>query len=123
MPGTVSHTQLPVAVHVVRLEGDFDVANADEVNEVLDLAINDPDSRTVAIDLSAVTFLDSTLLQTLVTARDRAQLSAKPVWVVRPEPLVWRVFTVTMLHKLFRDFETLDELETYARSTATTLSP
>jgi hypothetical protein len=40
---------------------------------------------------------------------------------VRPEPLAWRVFTVTLLNKLFRDFATLDELEQYAAATVTTL--
>jgi anti-sigma B factor antagonist len=123
MPSSISVQQLPSALYVIRLEGDFDVANAEDVTVALDTAIADPDSRTLAIDLSAVTFLDSTLLQALVTGRDRAQLAHKPVWIVRPAPVVWRVFTVTMLHKLFRDFESLEALQEYARSTATTLSP
>ena len=111
----------PNAVHLVRLSGEFDVASVPEVVTALDEAIADPESRTLAVDLSAVTFLDSTMLQTLVAARDRAQLARKPVWLVRPEPLAWRVFTVTLLNKLFRDFGTLDELEQYAAATVTTL--
>jgi anti-anti-sigma factor len=120
---SVSVTRLPGAVCAVSLVGEFDVVNASEVASAVDEAIGDEQSRIVAVDLSDVTFLDSTLLQTLVTARDRAQLAHKPVWLVRPAPLMWRVFTVTMLHKLFRDFASLDELEAYARSTASTLSP
>jgi anti-anti-sigma factor len=111
----------PNAVHLVRLSGEFDVASVPEVVAALDEAIADPESRTLAVDLSEVTFLDSTMLQTLVAARDRAQLARKPVWLVRPEPLAWRVFTVTLLNKLFRDFGTLDELEQYAAATVTTL--
>jgi anti-anti-sigma factor len=111
----------PNAVHLVRLSGEFDVASVPEVVAALDEAIADPESRTLAVDLSEVTFLDSTMLQTLVAARDRAQLARKPVWLVRPEPLAWRVFTVTLLNKLFRDFATLDELEQYAAATVTTL--
>jgi anti-anti-sigma factor len=120
---TVSVTRLPGAVCAVSLVGEFDVVNAPEVAAGLNEGIADDKSRILAVDLSQVTFLDSTLLQTLVTARDRAQAAQKPVWLVRPAPLMWRVFTVTMLHKLFRDFATLEELELYARSTAGTLSP
>jgi anti-anti-sigma factor len=105
----------------VKLSGEFDVNVVPDIVAGLDEAIADPDSRTVAVDLSEVTFLDSTMLQALVSARDRAQLARKPVWLVRPEPLAWRVFTVTMLHKLFRDFGSLEELEQYAAATVSTL--
>jgi anti-anti-sigma factor len=120
----VSSVQLskrPNAVHLVSLTGEFDVAHVQDVATALDEAIADPESRTVAVDLSEVTFLDSTMLQTLVSGRDRAQLARKPTWLVRPEPLAWRVFTVTMLHKLFRDFGSLEELEQYAAATVSTL--
>jgi anti-anti-sigma factor len=109
-------------VYVVVLEGEFDMVNMPEVVARLEEAIADPAPRTVAIDLSAVTFLDSTLLQALVTARDNAQAVQKPVWLVRPAPVVWRVFQVTLLDELFRDFHSLAELEDYARLTADRLS-
>jgi anti-anti-sigma factor len=118
---SVELSKRPNAVHVVRLTGEFDVSDVQDVAAGLDEAIADSDSRTVAVDLSAVTFLDSTMLQALVSGRDRAQLARKPMWLVRPEPLAWRVFTVTMLHKLFRDFGSLEELETYAAATVSTL--
>ena len=105
----------------MRLTGEFDVAQVQDVATALDEAIADAETRTVAVDLSEVTFLDSTMLQALVSGRDRAQLARKPMWLVRPEPLAWRVFTVTMLHKLFRDFGSLDELEQYAAATVSTL--
>jgi anti-sigma B factor antagonist len=118
----VSLVRLAGSISVIRLEGEFDMVNAPEVVTLLDQAIDDAGSRLVAVDLSEVAFLDSTLLQALVTARDRAQGVHKPVWLVRPAPVVWRVFTVTMLNKLFRDFGSLEELEKFARSTAATLS-
>lgn len=118
---SVELSKRPNAVHLVSLTGEFDVAQVQDVATALDEAIADPESRTVAVDLSEVTFLDSTMLQTLVSGRDRAQLARKPTWLVRPEPLAWRVFTVTMLHKLFRDFGSLEELEQYAAATVSTL--
>jgi anti-anti-sigma factor len=118
---SVSVAHRPNSICVVQLAGEFDIVAAPEVATALDEAIADDNSRTIAVDLSEVTFLDSTMLQTLVDARDRAQLSQKPVWLVRPTPLAWRVFTVTLLHKLFRDFGSMAELEEYAASTVSTL--
>jgi anti-sigma B factor antagonist len=118
---SIAVTRRPNAVALVTLEGEFDVSNAPDVVTALDEAIADDESRTVAVDLSKVGFLDSTMLQTLISARDRAQLARKPVWLVRPEPLIWRVFTVTLIRELFRDFGTLEELEAYAAASIKTL--
>jgi ABC-type transporter Mla MlaB component len=67
----VSLVRLAGSISVIRLEGEFDMVNAPEVVTLLDQAIDDAGSRLVAVDLSEVAFLDSTLLQALVTARDR----------------------------------------------------
>jgi anti-sigma B factor antagonist len=114
----VSLARLDGSLSLVRLRGEFDLSNTDPVIEKLNEAIDDPRSRAIAVDLSEVTFLDSKMLQVLVTARDRAQTVVKPVWLVRPEPTIWRVFQVTMLDKLFRDFESLSEVESHHRSLA-----
>ncbi len=114
----VSLARLDGSLSLVALRGEFDLSNTEPVVEKLNAAIDDPQSRAIAIDLSEVTFLDSRMLQVLVTARDRAQTVVKPVWLVRPEPTIWRVFQVTMLDKLFRDFESLSEVEAHHRSLA-----
>ena len=114
----VSLARLDGSLSLVALRGEFDLSNIEPVVEKLNEAIDDPRSRALAIDLSEVTFLDSKMLQVLVTARDRAQTVVKPVWLVRPEPTIWRVFQVTMLDKLFRDFESLSEVEEHHRSLA-----
>ncbi len=111
------------SVSVVELEGDFDMLSAPEAVAALDQAIADKETRIVAVDMSRVTFFDSTMLQALVSARDRAQVVRKPVWLVRPGPSAWRVFTVTLLDRLFRDFESIAELEEYAAATEGVLSP
>src|SRR3954463_16505429 len=114
-------TSRPNAVSLVTLSGEFDVSNAPDVVAALDEAIADEQSRTVAVDLRGVAFPHSTLPPTLFSSRDRAQLVRKPVWLVRPEPLIWRVFTVTLIRELFRDFGTLEELEAYAAASIKTL--
>lgn len=118
----VSLTRLGSSLSAVVLDGEFDLANMQQVVDALDEAIDDDDTRAVAVDLSKVDFLDSKMLQALVGARDRAQEALKPVWLVRPEERVWRVFQITMLDKLFRDFASMEELEDYARATEGRLS-
>ncbi len=118
----VSLTRLGNSLSAVVLDGEFDLANMHAVVEALNEAIDDADTRAVAVDLSKVDFLDSKMLQALVTARDRAQEALKPVWLVRPDERVWRVFEITMLDKLFRDFGSMADLEAYARANEERLS-
>jgi anti-anti-sigma factor len=118
----VSLTRAGGSLSAVVLDGEFDLANMHQVVDALDEAIADDDTRAVAVDLTKVAFLDSKMLQALVSARDRAQEALKPVWLVRPEERVWRVFQITMLDKLFRDFASMDELVDYARATEGKLS-
>jgi anti-anti-sigma factor len=118
----VSLTRAGGSLSAVVLDGEFDLANMHQVVDALDEAIADEDTRAVAVDLSKVAFLDSKMLQALVSARDRAQEALKPVWLVRPDERVWRVFQITMLDKLFRDFASMDELVDYARATEGKLS-
>jgi anti-sigma B factor antagonist len=55
--------------------------------------------RTVVLDLSKLTFLDSTGLRCLVTADERARDEGRRVVIVRgPEP-VQRVFSITRLEE------------------------
>src|SRR3954470_11747128 len=79
------------SVRLVELSGDFDLTNGAEVEQVLDEVLLDEDCRVLAVDLSGVSFLDSTMLNALVVERDRAQRLYKPVWLVRPPPEQWRV--------------------------------
>lgn len=58
----------PGGVVVVRLGGDLDLYNVDQVRNALADAAGDAPSRVV-VDLAQVTFLDSTALGVLVEAR------------------------------------------------------
>jgi anti-anti-sigma factor len=119
---SASVAHLPCSVSVVELVGEFDMINVSDAVTALDQVIADDATRTVAVDLSGVTFLDSTMLQALINARDRAQLARKPVWLVRPPAPAWRIFEATLLDRLFRDFSSIQELAEYAASTEGVLS-
>src|SRR4051794_37521991 len=58
---------------VVLLEGEYDLANVDQVDEALDKAFNA--GSTVILDLQEVTFIDSMVMDVIAKARLRAMSS------------------------------------------------
>ena len=82
-------------VHVA-LRGELDLSSVAKVQEELD-RIEQSAPATVVLDLSKLTFLDSTGLRCLVTADERARQSGRRVVLVRGPSSVQRVFTITRL--------------------------
>lgn len=72
---------------VARGELDADTAR------YLDAAVNELDGETVFLDLSAVTFIDSAGLRSLIRARQKH----RALRVVNPRPAAARVFEMTGL--------------------------
>lgn len=79
--------------HVVTLSGELDIASAEGLSDWL-VEIS---GSTVVIDLSEVTFMDSTGLTAFISARNR--LRDDSVVLTRPQPNVLRVFEITGLDK------------------------
>ena len=72
-------------VHIVTLKGELDIASADGVAD----AIVSVDGATVVVDLSGLTFMDSTGISALVVARRRIQENGEGQLVVaRPTHIV-----------------------------------
>jgi anti-anti-sigma factor len=82
-------------VHVV-LVGELDLSTVAKVQEELRrIEVNSP--ATVVVDLSKLTFLDSTGLRCIVTADERAREDGRRVVIVRGPDAVQRVFAITRL--------------------------
>jgi anti-sigma B factor antagonist len=110
---SVSQFRSETGAEVLRLEGDFDMSNVADVERALDDAL---DARTVIVDLSGVTFLDSTILNTLQQAHRQLRRTGGDLLLVRARESVWHVFEVTMLDRLFTSFESLTAAERGAAS-------
>ena len=82
-------------VHVA-LVGELDQSTVAKVQEELRrIEANSP--ATVVVDLSKLTFLDSTGLRCIVTADERARDDGRRVVIVRGPDAVQRVFAITRL--------------------------
>jgi anti-sigma B factor antagonist len=81
----------------VVLTGEFDLSVVpgveDEVRRV------EQGASTLVIDLSALEFMDSSGLRTLVSADERARESGRNLVIVQGPPQVHRVFEITQLDR------------------------
>lgn len=106
--------QLTVVTHttgecaVLALVGELDVTNADEVEETVRVAWQDPPSYLV-FDLSGLTFMDSAGVRVLVRARRRATEHGGTVVLAGLTPSVSRIIEITGLDQVFTIRATLDE--------------
>jgi anti-sigma B factor antagonist len=94
-------------VPVVSALGEVDVSSAPQLSEQL-AALPTGASRAV-VDLSEVTFIDSTGLGVLVAGWKRLDASGSKLDLVVTRPQVAKVLEVTGLDSVFRIFASLDE--------------
>jgi anti-anti-sigma factor len=82
----------------VVLVGELDLSTVAKVQEEL-RRVEESQPPTVVIDLSRLTFLDSTGLRCIVTADERAREAGRRIVVVRGPDPVQRVFSITRLEE------------------------
>jgi anti-sigma B factor antagonist len=84
-------------VHMA-LMGELDLSSVAKVQEELRrIETNAP--ATLVVDLSKLTFLDSTGLRCIVTADERAREQGRRIVIVRGPDAVQRVFAITRLEE------------------------
>jgi len=92
---------------VVKLVGELDLYNADEVRETLDGVCARKPVRVV-VDLSEVTFIDSTGLGVLVEARSKLA-DRKSFLLSAPQPETRRALEISELAKHMPVFDRLEQ--------------
>lgn len=94
----------------VVLRGELDLSTVEKVEEELRRVEGD-EVRVLVLDLSALSFLDSTGLRLMVTAHQRAQKESRRLVIVKGPETVHRVFTIT---KLDEKLEMVDDVSEVA---------
>jgi anti-sigma B factor antagonist len=80
--------------HTIRLLGELDLANADELQHELERA-EASDAQSIVLDLSGLTFMDSTGVQLLLRAHARSRADANRLMLLRGPATVHRVLELT----------------------------
>lgn len=77
--------------HTIRLTGELDLVNAGAVQAELE-RVAGTDAAAIVIDLSALTFMDSTGVRLVLTAHARSRTNSNRLSLVRGPASVQRVF-------------------------------
>ena len=93
----VSSQVVDADTQVVKLAGEFDVQTTPQFETAVEDALDA--ERDVVVDLRSVSFLDGRMLRALVRARDLVSRRGRSFALVRPHPLVWRIFVLTGLDR------------------------
>jgi anti-anti-sigma factor len=80
-------------VHLVTLAGELDIATAEGLADWL-IAVS---GSAVVVDLSGLTFMDSSGIAALVIARNHIEKSGNELILTRPTPIVERALVATGL--------------------------
>src|SRR5271165_1396482 len=107
--GLAVHLEQSDGLAVAHVSGEIDLATAPELRDRL--AEIPSDAGNVIVDLSGVTFLDSTGLSVLVATWKRLTYEAPSgaFRLVVRRPTIQRVLEVTGLAQVFEVFPTLEE--------------
>ncbi|RAJ38383.1 anti-sigma B factor antagonist [Kitasatospora sp. SolWspMP-SS2h] len=104
---TAARLQHPSGVDVLRADGELDQHTAPELTRLVEEATFGPDNPVV-IDLSGLTYCDSTGITTFVVAYNLARDTGAPFVLVGPNSDLMRVFRIVGLDQLFTFRPTLD---------------
>ena len=95
-------------VHVA-LVGELDLSTVAKVQEEL-RRVEASAPATMVVDLSKLTFLDSTGLRCIVTADERARAEGRRIVIVRGPDAVQRVFAITRLEERLEMVDDVDSV-------------
>jgi anti-sigma B factor antagonist len=82
----------------VSLKGELDLSTVAKVEEEL-RRVEASEASLVVLDLSSLTFLDSTGLRAVITADERAREQGRRFVIVKGPDAVQRVFAITRLEE------------------------
>lgn len=95
-------------VTVVSLRGDIDMTTEVEVRQAL-LSASDTEAPRTVVDLSQVSFMDSTGFNALISAHAHATAHSGWVRVATPPPMVKRMFHMLGIDEVIHSYPTLKE--------------
>ena len=86
------------AVHTICLFGELDLATAARVQEELE-RVEATDAGSIILDLSGLTFIDSTGVVLILMAQERSRADSNRLALLRGPRSVQRVFQLTALEE------------------------
>jgi len=85
--------------HIVRLAGELDLAHAADLEGEL-LRVEGTDAKRIVVDLSGLTFIDSTGVRIMLQAQARSRADSNRLTLIRPPANVNRVFVICGVERM-----------------------
>lgn len=111
-------TAVAAGVRIVRVSGEFDFDTAEEFARALTPLPHDAPAGTV-LDLSQVTFADSSFLHVLLQAESQHRAAGIPLFLSQPNPSVVRLLEVTDTARSFTLVDSVSAAASAARAMPT----
>jgi anti-sigma B factor antagonist len=92
---TIDTTYLARDVICLHVSGEVDMASSEALNKAIRAVLMAPGLKLLVVDLSKVTFLDSTGINTLVQGHERAGEQAITLQLMNPSQVALRVLELT----------------------------
>ncbi|MEW6241965.1 MAG: STAS domain-containing protein [Chloroflexota bacterium] len=83
------------------LAGDLDFSKQGDIRTAIDEALASARAREIQVDLSNVTFMDSSVIRALLTLQAKANADGKPVRLVNCTDPIREIFVIGGFDKLF----------------------
>ena len=93
---------------VVVVAGEIDLVTAPAFRDALTAAVEDESTDGIVVDLSGVTFLDSTALNALVRCLEQQRMRLQGLTLVSTDSRVTTLLEVSRLDQVLRVFTTRD---------------
>ena len=106
---SVSTERPEPSIVMVVVEGDVDLGTAPDFETELARAVEDSNASGLVIDLSGVTFIDSTGLNALVRAFERQRLAGEGLALVSSDSRVAMILEVSRLDRMLKRFTTREQ--------------
>ncbi|MFI6318888.1 STAS domain-containing protein [Nonomuraea sp. NPDC050556] len=94
---------------VITAHGELDIAAANALTEAADAALLDTCRPNLVLDLSALTFMDSMGLHSVLACRERARARGGDIVLVNPGAQVARLLRITMVDRRIRTVASVHE--------------
>ncbi len=86
---------------LLRLEGRFTFESHSVFRAVTQALLDAPETREITLDLSGLSYLDSSSLGMLLLLKEKADPQGIPLILLKPSPVVMGILKVVQFGKLF----------------------
>jgi anti-sigma B factor antagonist len=121
-PFAIEVSQLAAGTYLVALSGEMDIATSPELMSRLS-TVRGPAPFHVLVDLSALSFIDSTGIKALVSSATQLESHGGTLVVVAPTQNIRRVFDIVHLSEVLSIVPSLDAAVSQAQQTSEGAAP